>query len=314
MWRRNTLVLCFVLLLVGVTGLMAGAQTFNRNETMYVSGAAWGPPSTWNPFQPGSLANTTGTLGYVYETLFAFDPMTGALTPWLAESGAWTASNVYEVQLRRGLTWSDGTALTARDVEFTFELGKTYAALWFSPVWKYLVTVLAIGDYTVQFNFVDPLYQEWENNLFNIPIVPEHLWANRTEAAITSGANENPIGAGAYLYESHSADRNVWLRNENWWGISVFGKPAPKRVVDIRTSSNSVALGMVLKGELDLSNNFLPGIAELENKGYVQTYFADAPYMLSANTAVLFLNTTKKPMNDAAFRRALAFAIKVPRS
>jgi peptide/nickel transport system substrate-binding protein len=34
--------------------------------------------------------------------------------------------------------------------------------------------------------------------------------------------------------------------------------------------------------------------------------------MLSANTAVLFLNTTKKPMDDAAFRRALAFAIDVP--
>lgn len=34
--------------------------------------------------------------------------------------------------------------------------------------------------------------------------------------------------------------------------------------------------------------------------------------MLSANTAVLFLNTTKKPMDDPKFRRALAFAIDVP--
>jgi len=34
--------------------------------------------------------------------------------------------------------------------------------------------------------------------------------------------------------------------------------------------------------------------------------------MLSANTAVLFLNTTKKPMDDAAFRKALAYAIDVP--
>jgi peptide/nickel transport system substrate-binding protein len=33
--------------------------------------------------------------------------------------------------------------------------------------------------------------------------------------------------------------------------------------------------------------------------------------MLSANTAVLFLNTTKPPMDDPAFRRALAFAINV---
>jgi peptide/nickel transport system substrate-binding protein len=284
---------------------------YERSETLYVSGAAWGPPSTWNPFQPGSLANTTGTLGFVYETLFDFDPLTGEFIPWLAESGEWTDATTYDLTLRPGLTWSDGEALTAADVVYTFELGQQYAALWFAPVWNYLTGVTAVDDTHVRFVFTDPLYQEWANDLYNIPIVPEHLWAGRTEEDITNGANENPVGSGAYLYETHSEDRNVWLRNENWWGISVFGTPAPRRIVDIRTSSNNVALGMVIMGELDLSNNYLPGVAELSNRGYVHTYFAAAPYMLSANTAVLFLNTTKPPMDDPAFRRALAFSINV---
>jgi peptide/nickel transport system substrate-binding protein len=282
---------------------------FERGETLYVSGAAWGPPSTWNPFQPGSLANTTGTIGFVYEFLFAFDPLTGEMTPWLAESGDWVDADTYEVTLRDGLTWSDGEPLTAADVAFTFELGQQYPAIWFSPMWNYLDSVTANGDLGVTFEFTDPLYQEFENNLYNIPIVPEHLWAGRSEEEITIGANENPIGSGAYLYDSHSEDRNVWVRNENWWGIDVFGAPAPGRIVDIRTSSNNVALGMVIMGELDLSNNYLPGVADLSSRGYVQTYFAGPPYMLSANTAVLFLNTTKPPMDDSAFRRALAFAI-----
>lgn len=285
---------------------------FPRNETLYVSGAAWGPASTWNPFQPGSLANTTGTIGFVYEFLFAFDPQTGVLTPWLAESGTWTNDTTYEVTLRQGLTWSDGTALTADDVVFTMELGKNYAAIWFAPMWNYLTAVEAVDATHVKFTFNEPLYQEFENNLYNIPIVPKHLWETRTEEEITVGANENPIGSGAYLYLSNAEDRNIWMRNEAWWGNSVFGMPAPKYIVDVRTSSNNIALGMILKGELDLSNNFLPGVAELSNQGYVDTYFAGAPYMLSANTAVLFLNTTKEPMNDAAFRRALAFAIDVP--
>ncbi len=282
---------------------------FERGETLYVSGAAWGPPSTWNPFQPGSLANTTGTLGFVYETLFDFDPLTGEFMPWLAEAGDWSDATTYDLTLREGLAWSDGEPLTAADVVFTFELGQQYAALWFSNVWNYLTGVSAVDDTHVQFTFTDPLYQEWANNLYNIPIVPEHLWAGRTEEEITIGANEGPIGSGAYLYDSHSEDRNVWVRNEAWWGIDVFGTPAPARIVDIRTSSNNVALGMVIKGELDLSNNYLPGIADLSDRGYVNTYFAGAPYMLSANTAVLFLNTTTPPMDDAAFRRALAFAI-----
>jgi peptide/nickel transport system substrate-binding protein len=286
--------------------------TYPRNETIYVSGAAWGPASTWNPFQPGSLANTTGTIGNVYEFLFGYDPMTGEMTPWLAESGAWTDPTTYDVTLRSGLTWSDGEPLTAADVKYTYELGQQYNALWFAPMWKYLTGVEAVDDTHLTFTFNDPLYQEFENNLYNIPIVPQHLWEGRSEEDITIGANEKPVGSGAYLYLTYAEDRNIWVRNDNWWGISVFGTPAPKYIVDIRTSSNNVALGMVIKGELDLSNNFLPGVAELADKGYVQTYFAGPPYMLSANTAVLFLNTTKKPMDDPAFRRALAFAIDVP--
>jgi peptide/nickel transport system substrate-binding protein len=288
-------------------------ETYPRKETLFVSGAAWGPASTWNPFQPGSLANTTGTIGFVYEFLYAFDPLTGELTPWLAESGEWTDESTFEVTLREGLTWSDGEPLTAADVKYTYDLGQQYAALWFSPMWVYLTGVEAVDDTHVKFTFNDdPLYQEFSNNLYNIPIGPQHLWEGRSEEEITVGANEKPVGSGAYLYDTNAEDRNIWVRNENWWGLSVFGTPAPKRIVDIRTSSNNVALGMVIKGELDLSNNFLPGIAELENKAYVTTYFPEAPYMLSANTAVLFLNTTKPPMDDAAFRKALAFAINVP--
>ena len=284
---------------------------YDRNETIYVAGSAWGPPSTWNPFQPGSLANTTGTLGFVYETLFNFDPQTGELTPWLAESGAWLDDNTFEVKLREGIEWTDGEPMMADDVVFTMKLGEMYpSGIWFGPMWlKYVQDVVATDDYTVQFMMEDPLYQEFENNLYNIPIVPEHIWKDLSEADITTGANENPVGSGAYMYSTHSEDRNVWVRNENWWGNDVFGAPAPKRIVDIRTSSNAVALGMVLKGELDLSNNFLPGVAEMVDKGYVTTYYPEQPYMLSANTAVLFLNLTQKPLDDVNFRKALAYAI-----
>lgn len=284
--------------------------TYPRNETLYVSGAAWGPPSDWNPFITWSKANTTGTIGLVYETLFMYDPLTDKLIPWLAESGEWVDADTYKLKLRKGITWTDGKPMTAADVVFTFELGKKYPAIWFSPMWKYLNSATATGDYEVTFEFTNPLYQEWANNLYNIAIVPKHLWEGRTEEEITSGANPNPVGSGAYLYETHSEDRNVWVRNENWWATKLLGmKPAPKWIVDMRFASNNVALGSVIKGEVDLSNNFLPGIATLSEKGYVKTYFAGPPYMLSANTAVLFLNTTKKPMDDPAFRKALAFAI-----
>ena len=314
MWRSSGIrVALLTLLVIGLAGALACGQAYERGETLYVSGAAWGPASTWNPFQPGSLANTTGTLGLVYETLFNYDPLTNVMIPWLAESGTWTTDTSYEVTLRAGLEWSDGTPLTAEDVAFTMNLAKEHEAMWFAPMWKYLRSVVSIGDLIVRFDFTDaPLYQEFDNNLYNIPIVPKHLWEGRTEEDITIGANEHPIGSGAYLYDSHQSDRNVWVRNDNWWAIDALGlMPAPKRIVDIRFSSNNVALGSVIKGEVDLSNNFLPGVAGLSDQGIISTYFEGAPYMLSANTAVLFLNTTIAPLDDPAFRKALAYAINV---
>ncbi len=286
---------------------------YERSETLYISGAAWGPPSDWNPFITWSKANTSATVGLIYETLFMYSPLTDEFIPFLAESGGWSDADTYELTLREGLTWADGQPLTAADVAFTYELAQKFPALGFSDTWSVegLDSITVVDDTHLQFEFVDPLYQAWGDSLWHDAIVPKHLWEDRTEEEVTAGANENPVGSGAYMYETHADDRNVWVRNENWWGIDVFGKPAPKRIVDIRFASNNVALGSVVKGDLDLSNNFLPGIATLSEKGYVTTYFDEAPYMLSANTAVLFLNTTKPPMDDPAFRRALAFAINV---
>jgi len=290
----------------------APAVEFARNETLYTSGKQWGPPTNWNPIMTWAYA--MGTIGLCYETLFLYDPLTNEYIPWLAESGQWTSDTVYEVTLRQGINWSDGEPLTAEDVVFTFELGKI-PAVPYNTLWNWLESTEAVDDYTVRFTFSQANYQEWANYLYNIAIVPKHLWEGRSDEEIATGANENPIGTGPYLYESHSEDRMVWVRNDEWWAIDILGlSVAPKRIVDIVNSSNNVSLGMLLQGQLDLSNNFLPGIASLRDpgRGYgIETYFSGPPYMLSANTAWLVMNTTKPPMDDPAFRRAMAFAIDV---
>jgi peptide/nickel transport system substrate-binding protein len=107
----------------------------------------------------------------------------------------------------------------------------------------------------------------------------------------------------------------VWVKRDGWWAKKALGLDVkPKYIVDIVNGSNNVALGLVLQGGLDLSNNFLPGIATLVRGCYgIQTYYPQAPYMLSANTAWLVPNNTKAPTNDPKFRRALAFAVDIDR-
>ncbi len=281
------------------------AGSYPRQETLFTSGTQWGPPANWNPVM--NWAYATGTVGLVYETLFLYDPLTDKFDPWLAEKGAWTDDKTYEVTLRDGLTWTDGKPITAADVVFTVELGKMESVPYHS-LWDFLDKAEAVDDRTAKFTFSDPRYQQWSNWVYFNPIVPKHLWEGKSDKDVTAGANDKPVGSGPYLYETHDQDRMVWKKNDKWWGRDKLDLDVkPKYIVDIVNSSNEAALGQLLQGNIDLSNNFLPGIASLVKGGYkLQTYYKDAPFMLSANTTWMVLNTTKAPMNDPAFRRALA--------
>jgi len=258
--------------------------------------------------QPGNYA--MGTLGLVYETLFLYDPLTDKFIPWLAQSGAWKDPTTYEVKLRSGLTWSDGKPLTADDVKFTFELGKT-DTLNFSPLWKWMTAVNKVDDSTVDFAFSTPEYQEWANYLFNVPIVPQHLWSTISEKDVETGANPNPVGSGAFMYDTYDQTKMVWQRNDNWWAIKALGYSiAPKYIVDLVNTSNENSLGLVLQGNEDLNNNYLPGISTLLAGGYaLKTYYPSAPYELGVNTAWLEMNLQEKPLSDLAFRQAIAYAV-----
>ncbi|WP_242496454.1 ABC transporter substrate-binding protein [Xylanimonas protaetiae] len=282
---------------------------YPRNETVFTSGQQWGPPSSWNPI-PGS-GDATGVRGLLYEPLFQFDPKALELTPFLAESGEWTDADTYTLHLRDGVTWTDGEALDADDVVFTVELGKNPEVPW-SNLWTWLSAVTKVDATTVTFDFSDPRPQEWENFLYTRVILPQHIMSAWSADELLSNANENPVGSGAFKYKAHGQDRMVWERNDDWWGQDALGLKMPmKYVVDIVNPSNEVALGLLIQGSLDLSNNFLPGIKQLVDSGQVVTYYDKAPYMLSANTAMLVPNATKAPGNDPAFRRALANAIDV---
>jgi peptide/nickel transport system substrate-binding protein len=284
---------------------------YPRAETLYTTGKQWGAPSTWNPLDPNAAM---GVVGLQYETLFLYDPLKDVYTPWLATAGSWdSAKTTYTITVRDGVKWSDGSALTADDVAFTINLGLTMKSLGSSLPQAGLQSATASDAKTVVVKFgASPAYQEWQQWLYNSPIVPKAIWSKETDASILKNTNWNGVGTGPYTAKTHADDRMVWQKNDNWWGKSAT--PAmdvkPKYIVDLVNGANNVALGQLLQGGIDLSNNFLPGVASVVNGGYgVTTYYPAAPYMLAGNTATLIPNTTKKPLDDPAFRKALATAI-----
>ncbi len=285
-----------------------------RTQTLYVSGSAWGPYSSFNPLRAGY---STGVVGLLYETLFRYDPLKDKFIPWLATSGAWSG-NTYVVTLRNGVKWNDGKPLTGADVKFTFETGKLdgsqYSTMWTTGLQR----ITAVGN-TVRFSFRGvPNYQEWDSNMYSIPIVPRHIWSAYTAKDIVSGNTDDTkkmVGTGPFKYGAGKGGSQTlqWNRRDGWWATSALGKKMPmKYIVDIHNTSNTASLQNFLQSKIDLSNNFFPGINKLV-KGNVKTYYAKAPYMLAANTAWLVPNLTKKPLDDRAFRRALASSINIGR-
>jgi len=298
-------------------GAGAGEQSsfaLPRADTLYTSGKQWGPYTNFNPLRPDY---NTGVLGLLYETLFRYDPLQDRFIPWLATSGKWVGKS-YVVTLRKGVTWNDGKPLTAGDVKFTFETGKL-AGSQYSTMWKTGLTRITTAGNVVTFRFRGtPNYQEWDFNMYSIPIVPQHIWSKYSATEITTGntsERSKQVGTGPFTYGAGAGGSQTlqWNRRNGWWATRALGTAMPmKHLVDVHNTSNTASLQNFLQNKLDLSNNFFPGINK-QVGGKIGTYYTKAPYMLSANTAWLVPNTTKAPLSDRAFRRALAMSININR-
>jgi peptide/nickel transport system substrate-binding protein len=260
----------------------------------------------------------TGMVGLVNETLLRYDPVKDLYINWLASSAKWTGANQFTLVARPGVKWADGKAFTGSDVAFNFNLGRYNTAFW-NNLWVNLKQPIKVHGQTVVFNFKStPNYVQWMNLMWNLPMISpaQARGAITTAADLTTYSPKDPLGTGAYQLDPSGYDpttRVVWVKKAHWWAADkhLAPSPKPKYIVDLVNTSNTNALSGVLSGIEDLNNNYLPGVSKLVDSGKVHTYFPKAPYMLSANTAWLEPNTTHQPLNDPAFRKALATSIDV---
>jgi peptide/nickel transport system substrate-binding protein len=293
--------------------------SFPRTETLYTSGTAYSPPANWNPLNVGNFA--TGTQGLIYEPLNLYDPIKGQFDPWLATdtpSTGWRG-NTYVINVRPGVKWSDGQPLTGADVAYSINLARTNAADPYSANVATVANATASGNaVTVTFKGA-PGYTEFEDYLWHAPVLPEHIWSKLSGSALITGANSNPVGTGPMTLVTYNPQEVAYRTRTDWWATSALGLSFKfKYLVDMVNGSNNQELGALTGGNVDWSNNFLPGINTLMqslngNAGYgLKTYYSSTPYMLSGDTVWLEPNTAVAPMNNVNFRKALAYALNPP--
>ena len=299
----------------GGAGAADKAKAYARANTLITSGTQWGNIAGTNPYVGNYAA---GMVGLVNETLLRYDPLKDKYINWLAKTAKWTGAKQYTITVRSGVKWADGKAFTGNDVAYNFNLTRFTTSPWNNLYLNLKAPIVAKGN-TVVLNFKStPNYVQFQNAMWNIPMISPAQSRGEIKAAndLTTYSPKDPVGTGAYQLDPSGWDpttRVVWKKKATWWASAQGVSPAPKPqyVVDLVNTSNTNALSGVLSGIEDLNNNYLPGVNKLVDSGKVHTYFAKAPYMLSANTAWLEPNTTHKPLDDPAFRRALAQSINI---
>ena len=86
-----------------------------------------------------------------------FNLLDGSLSAGIAKELQQPDDHTFVLPLQDGTKWSDGSDLTADDVVFTFELGKT-APVTFATVWQYIDSVKATDPKTVEFKLKSKPY------------------------------------------------------------------------------------------------------------------------------------------------------------
>src|SRR5881392_743420 len=129
--RQGMLLLSGLIILSVVLAACGGSTTVhktNKNASLTLLANASGDyPRNFNPYSPSVIS---GTQGMIYESLLAFNRLTGDVKPWLASSYD-LASDATSItfHLRPGVQWSDGQAFTSDDVVFTLDLIRKYPAM-----------------------------------------------------------------------------------------------------------------------------------------------------------------------------------------
>jgi len=296
------------------------SQEYPRNETLYIGGFDWAPPSTFNPLDYDPNFPIDGNVRLSYEALFAYNQHSGELEPMLGDSYKITDSNI-TVHLDTRAKWNDGTPVTVDDVVYTFKIDSLLPTSRHGN-WKFLSSVTSDNNNNIYFNFgsiKNPLIIL--NAIAETSILPKAVFEPLIQAAksgkgysmekITEFKNDSlPVVSGPYNLKTFSPDQIVLERNDNYWGNAKYNgqKPAPKYIIHSLYTGNNHFNSAMTKGNLDMSSVFLPRIWD-KAKDSIRAWSRNEPYHQPGSITTLFIQHQKEPFNDVAIRRAMIHSI-----
>jgi len=292
-----------VLALALAVGLAGAGDALAQTKEDTIVYAIQSDVQTWDP--PNSVLRESIILGYhVFDHLAARDLKTGKVGPGLAVSWKNVDDTTWEVKLRRGVKFHDGTPFGAKDVKATFDrVLNPELKLTARGNHSKIKTVEVVDDATVRFKTDGPY-----------PLFVERMTAQviQSEKAIKEKGHEwlqeNPVGTGPYkLVKWTKKQEHVLARNDDYWGP----KPAFKNVRIRIIPEQATQIAELISGGVDVIKAVPPDQMDVINKsGQART--STSPIL---RTAFIQLDQAgragKNPFQDRKVRLAANLAVDI---
>ena len=314
---KRSLATCNLLLLALLSALLAGCALFFSPPPQEVGGVSsrivYGltlAPSGIDPH-----VNTSSELGIpltsVYDTLVYQDPETGLRTgdfvPGLAER--WEISDdglVYTFYLKQGVTFHDGTPFNAETVRFNLgritspDLASQKARFMLGPYERTEV----VDKYTVRIYLSEP-FAPFLDSLSQVYL------GMASPAAVEQWGDEyqlHQVGTGPFVLSEYvPGDHLLLQRNPDYaWGPPVYQHgTAQVEEVEFHFFTDPATRSPALEtGEADVMGEIPPqDVARLE----VSSDFRIEAVPIPGVSLMVFLNTTRPPLDDLRVRQALLY-------
>ncbi len=231
--------------------------------------------------------------------------------PVLAES--WesnAAGDVWTFNIRPGVTFHDGTPLTAADVVATFNgpIAGGNAASAYGTFSFAAGAAVALDDLTVEFTLDQPsgafpFFVSSDN--YNAGILPKAFWDSYTEGSYETGAQKF-IGTGAWINESYDPGVfAVYTKNPNYWGDN---SNQPDRMEVTFFANEAAAVTAFQDDQVDVIHHLSAsgGAALIEDASNTVQSISTAQHRQ------VYFDTTTPPFDDKRVRQAMAIMLNRP--
>lgn len=300
------------------------------------------PTTNLNPLSV-EFRRTDDLTSLLYDSL-GYTPELGTVDPWLANS--WEFSEVDSgllgtVRIPAGLTWHDGTPLTAEDVAFTYAfLSDTTLGSGIEdnpegdttdiPVPRFhgrsalVSTVRVIDHQTAEFRF-GKCHPQAAKRAFTVPILPKHIWNDRTDPSSVGGIqvgtttkalvtkNIPPVGSGPLVFANNDPQRSVSFKTfDNHFLTRQDNSDLPEKLasgpafdsLSVRSVGSDVAaVEMVAAGETDVTGTAV-GADLVPRIG--RESVLDLVVNRSKSLYMVGYNVRQSPLANARFRNTIA--------